>query len=433
MEQHIYSDVAETLYTQTLPNGLRVLVVNKPDYHETYALLATDYGAIDTRYVPVGATKFVQDPAGIAHFLEHKLFEKADHDAFDLFGATGANANAFTSTTRTAYLFSASAQVEKNLTILLDFVQDPYFTDKTVNKEKGIIGQEIQMYQDDPGWRSYVGLLGNLYPHHPASVDVTGTQASIAQITPAMLYQAHARFYHPSNMTLTVVGNCDPEAVLNVVAANQARKQFPAATPIIRGVQPDLDVVDMQQAKTIQLPVVRPKVQVGIKGTQDVDDSAAGVSFQIAARLLLEALFGDSSPLYQKWYDAGLVDDSFDYSYDAQRTFNFVALGGDVSQPQALIAAIKAVIARKSAQPELSQARFDRLKHAALGKYYMSMNSLSGIANALSAQSFAQTNLFDYGRLLQQVTLADVQKAAEQLFNLDAVTSFVIMPSQGGK
>ncbi|MCI1987265.1 MAG: insulinase family protein [Lactobacillus sp.] len=429
MDKHRYEDVGETLWTQTLDNGLRVLIVNKPDYHETYALLATDYGAIDTRYVPVGGREFVQDPAGIAHFLEHKLFEKADHDAFDLFGATGANANAFTSTTRTAYLFSASTQVAKNLDILLDFVQDPYFTDKTVNKEKGIIGQEIQMYQDDPGWRSYLGLLGNLYPQHPASVDVTGTQASIEQITPAMLYRAHKRFYHPSNMTLTVVGNCDPQTVLDVVTRNQSRKQFELATPIVRGVQADLDATAMRQHQTIQLPVVRPKVQVGIKGLVDVDDSAAGVAFQIAVRMLLEALFGDSSPLYQAWYDAGLVDDSFDYSYDAQRTFNYVALGGDANHPEELIAAIRAVIARGAQQPELTQARFERLQHAALGKYYMSLNSLSGIANALSAQSFAGANLFDYGHLLQRLTLADVRAAARQLFRLEAMTSFVILPA----
>ncbi len=426
MQAHEYEEIGETLYTETLANGLRVLVVPKPAYHETYALFATNYGSIDTRYVPQGGTEFVQDPAGIAHFLEHKMFEKADHDAFDLFGANGANANAYTSTTRTAYLFSASTKVAENLDTLLDFVQDPYFTPQTVNKEKGIIGQEIQMYQDDPSWRLYLGLLGALYPHHPASVDVTGSIASIDTITAEMLYRAHARFYHPSNMTLTVVGDCDPQAVIAQVVANQAAKTFPSATPIKRGVVGDYDVKAKLSHRELSLPVMRPKAMVGIKGLTAVDESVAGVRFQIAARVLLEALFGDSSPLYQQWYDDGLVDDSFDYSYEAQRTFNFVSLGGDVEEPEAFIAAVQAVIARGADQPLLTQERFARLQHAALGKYYMSLNSLSGIANALSAQSFGAVNLFDYGHLLQSLTLADVRQAAEVLFVPEAVASVII-------
>ncbi|WP_407893330.1 EF-P 5-aminopentanol modification-associated protein YfmH [Lacticaseibacillus sp. N501-2] len=429
MEKQEYQVLGETLYTQTLPNGLRVLVVAKPEFHETYALFATNYGAIDTSFVPLGQSKMVQQPAGIAHFLEHKMFEKADHDAFDLFGKTGANANAYTSTTRTAYLFSASRAVDENLNTLLDFVQDPYFTDKTVNKEKGIIGQEIQMYQDDPGWRLYLGMLGSLYPNHPASVDVTGTIESIATITPEMLYQAHARFYHPTNMTLTVVGPVDPQHVIDLVAANQAAKTFPAAQPIVRGVNWDLDKHTVIAHRELALPVVRPKVMLGIKGQTKVLDDEAGLKVQIATRLLLEALFGDSSPLYQQWYDAGLVDDSFDYGFEAQRTFNFATIGGDVDDPTALIQALQTRIAQGADQPELTLERFERLKSAALGKYAMSLNSMSSIANGVSSQSFGDVNLFDYQRVLQAVTFNDVKLAAKQLFDPAAVASLVIYPS----
>ena len=429
MEKQEYQVLGETLYTQTLPNGLRVLVVAKTEFHETYALFATNYGAIDTSFVPLGQSKMVQQPAGIAHFLEHKMFEKADHDAFDLFGKTGANANAYTSTTRTAYLFSASRAVDENLNTLLDFVQDPYFTDKTVNKEKGIIGQEIQMYQDDPGWRLYLGMLGSLYPNHPASVDVTGTIESIATITPEMLYQAHARFYHPTNMTLTVVGPVDPQHVIDLVAANQAAKTFPAAQPIVRGVNWDLDKHTVIAHRELALPVVRPKVMLGIKGQTKVLDDEAGLKVQIATRLLLEALFGDSSPLYQQWYDAGLVDDSFDYGFEAQRTFNFATIGGDVDDPTALIQALQTRIAQGADQPELTLERFERLKSAALGKYAMSLNSMSSIANGVSSQSFGDVNLFDYQRVLQAVTFQDVKCAAKQLFDPAAVASLVIYPS----
>ncbi|WP_225048800.1 EF-P 5-aminopentanol modification-associated protein YfmH [Lacticaseibacillus kribbianus] len=422
-----YPEVGEVLHDVTLANGLRVLIVPKPDYHETYALFAVNYGGIDVRYVPLGESEMVEDPAGIAHFLEHKLFEKADHDAFDLFGATGASSNAFTGATSTAYLFSTSQQVATNLTTLLDFVQDPYFTEQTVAKEKGIIGQEIQMYQDTPGWRLYYGLLGNLYPTHPVAQDVTGSLSSIAQITPTALHRAYRTFYQPSNMTLTVVGNVDPQATLDLITANQAAKTFAPATPIQRGVAEDCGVADILPYRALSLPVARPKAAVAIKGQRPVGDDLAGTRFQVAVRLLLEMLFGDSSPLYQDWYDRGLIDDSFDCDYQAARTFNFVTFACDTADPQALSDALVAVIA-KGADQELDPARFARLKQAGLGKYYQGMNALDSMANQLSAQSFASVNAFEMAQVMRDVTLDDLYQAAGALFDLAAVTVCHVHP-----
>ncbi|WP_125704046.1 EF-P 5-aminopentanol modification-associated protein YfmH [Lacticaseibacillus daqingensis] len=426
--QQDYPEVSETLITQTLPNGLRVLIVPKPDYHETYAQFAVDYGGIDTRYVPVGGSEMVQDPEGIAHFLEHKLFEKADHDAFDLFGATGASANAFTGATSTAYLFSTSQAVAENLTTLLDFVQDPYFTAQTVAKEKGIIGQEIQMYQDSPGWLLYYGILGNLYPDHPVAHDVTGSLESIDRITPEALYQAYQTFYQPSNMTLTIVGNVDPAALLALIEANQAAKSFAPATPITRGVAFDGDVATILPYRALNLPVVRPKSAVGLKGQRDIGGDQAGTRYQVAVRLLLEMLFGDSSPLYQDWYDRGLIDDSFDYDYQVARTFNYVTFAGDTEDPQALSDAIVAVLAQGADQPSLTEARFARLKQAGLGKYYQSLNSLERIAGQLSAQSFTAVNAFELADVMRAVTLDELKTIAGELFDLAAVSVCHVLP-----
>ncbi|MFD1429807.1 EF-P 5-aminopentanol modification-associated protein YfmH [Lacticaseibacillus mingshuiensis] len=428
MKERFYTAVAERQVTTQLASGLRVVIVPRPTYHETYAMLSVDYGSIDTTYVPLGASDKVQDPEGIAHFLEHKLFEKADHDAFDLFGATGASANAFTGATRTSFLFSATDQIDENLKTLLDFVQDPYFSEATVNKEKGIIGQEIMMYQDDPGWRLYFGILGNLYPTHPVRNDVTGSVESIAAITPDLLYRAYRTFYQPGNMTLTVVGNVDPQHVIELAEADQAGRTIAPYQAPVRPVSFDGDLAAILPYRAATLPLVRPKSIVGIKGTTPVDDDLVGTKYAITVRLLLEMLFGDSSPLYQSWYDAGIVDDSFDFDFTAQRTYNYATLGGDATDASALSEALTAVIAKGADQPLLEEARFARIKHAALGKYYQSLNSLEQVANQVSDQSFGPIGLFDLADVMQAITLADLQAAAGQFFRLDAVSVFHILP-----
>lgn len=428
MNETDYPAVGEHLVRTTLANGLRLFMVPKPAYHETYALLSVDYGSVDTTYVPVGSSDQVTDPAGIAHFLEHKLFEKEDHDAFDLFGQTGASANAFTGTTRTSYLFSATEQIDTNLTTLLDFVQDPFFSDQTVAKEKGIIGQEIQMYQDDPSWQLYFGLIGNLYPGQPVAEDVTGSLASIDQITPALLYQAYQTFYQPSNMTLTVAGPIDPDHIAELVAANQAQKHFAPATPLQRAAQFDGDTAKILPYRANHMNLVRPKSVVGIKGQQFIGDDAAGTKQQITVQLLLEMLFGDSSPLYQQWYDSGVIDDSFDYDFTAQRPYNFITMGGETSDPEGLSAKLVALIGKGAGQSEFSTERFDRLQKAALGKYYQSLNSLERIANQTSSQSFSDVTLFDYGELLRQVTLADVKETAATFFDPAALSVYHLLP-----
>lgn len=430
MSTQEYPRIGEKLVTETLANGLQLLIVPKADFHQTYALMTINYGAIDVKYVPMGGQETVTDPEGIAHFLEHKLFEKEDHDAFDLFGQTGASANAFTSSTQTSFLFSATDRVEDNLKILLDFVQSPYFSAKTVAKEKGIIGQEIQMYQDDPGWRLYFGIIGNLYPNTAIAADVTGSLTSIDEITSAMLYRAYNTFYQPSNMTLTVVGNVTPDQVIETVSANQDTKTFAAATPLQRFDQFDGDVATVLPYRALHLPLVRAKSIVGVKGTRDLAQDASGMKTRIALRLVLELIFGDSSPLYQSWYDDGIVDDSFDCDLTVQRGFNYMTLGGDADDPTALSEKVAGVLAHGADQPTLNEARFARIKKATLGKYFTTFNSVASIASQLSSESFSSANLFDYAQSLNELTLADLKRAADEYFNMDAVSVFHLLPAE---
>ncbi len=233
MNKKVYSTLNEKLYTEVLDNGLTVFILPKREFHKTYGLFSTNYGSIDNEFAYQGE-KRKKVPDGIAHFLEHKMFEKKEGDIFQEFGRLGASANAFTSFTKTSYLFSATDHIKDNLLTLLDFVQAPYFTPETVEKEKGIIAQEIQMYQDNPDWQLFFGLLQNLYPKHPLHIDIAGTVNSIDKITADDLYECYQTFYHPSNMILFVVGNIDPQETMSWVKNNQAEKNFTDIREIYR-------------------------------------------------------------------------------------------------------------------------------------------------------------------------------------------------------
>ena len=223
---HLTQILGEQIYTTTLTNGLQVMLLPQPDFHQTYAMLTVKYGSLDDEFTPYDQYQTVKLPAGVAHFLEHKVFEKADYDAFELFSKNGADANAFTTYDKTSFLFTATQNLHANIDILLDTVQTPYFTEQTVNKEKGIIAQEINMYVDDPDWQLFMQLMRNLYPHHPLSHDVAGTVASVQQITAHDLWCAYNNFYVPNNMQLLMTGNFDVHQVSEWIAANQAQRHL---------------------------------------------------------------------------------------------------------------------------------------------------------------------------------------------------------------
>ena len=262
-----FENLQETLYNEKLENGLDVYILPKRGFSKTYVTFTTKYGSIDRTFIPLGKDEEVTVPDGIAHFLEHKLFEKEDGDVFQEFSVLGGSANAFTSFTRTAYLFSATDKLYENTEVLLDFVQDPYFTKETVEKEKGIIGQEITMYDDQPDWRLYFGMIENMFHEHPVKIDIAGTIESIDEITAEHLYECYETFYHPSNMVFFVVGAVDPEEMMNFIKENQNKKTFSQAAEITRSFPEEPDSV-AQTERTLSMDVTKPKLSFGMKCTK---------------------------------------------------------------------------------------------------------------------------------------------------------------------
>ncbi|MGB7459548.1 MAG: pitrilysin family protein [Carnobacterium jeotgali] len=427
MDKKIYEQLQETIYTETLENGLRVTLLPKNDFHKTYGLFSTNFGSIDNQFVPRGKTEMITVPDGIAHFLEHKLFEKEDGDVFNTFGRLGASANAFTSFTKTAYLFSSTNHVSESLNTLLDFVQEPYFTDATVNKEKGIIAQEIQMYEDEPDWRLYFGVLGNMYPKHPLHIDIAGTVDSIMDITPELLYENHATFYHPSNMSLFVVGKLDPEETMQLIRENQSKKEFLPVEPIER-IFPEETIQDIKPYDFIQMSVNRPKSIVGVKGVTEIPSGVKALTYKTTMDLLLTLLFGPTSANYLNLYDKGIIDDSFSYEFNLDRTFHFVDIGGDTKDSVVFSDEIKKILLDAKNSSELTEENLTIVKKRMIGQELQSLNSLEYIANQFSQPSYGEATLFDVVPIIESVTLTEIKKAADEFMVEDHMTTFHILP-----
>ncbi|MFV0558934.1 MAG: EF-P 5-aminopentanol modification-associated protein YfmH [Enterococcus sp.] len=429
MHKKTYEQINETLYSEVLANGLQVFLLPKKDFHKTYGLFSTNYGSIDNAFVPYDGTNLIKVPDGIAHFLEHKLFEKETGDVFQDFGKQGASANAFTSFTKTSYLFSATNRIQENLETLLDFVQEPYFTQATVEKEKGIIGQEIQMYEDDPHWRQFFGILGNLYPKHPLHIDIAGTIESIEAITAEDLYRCYHTFYHPSNMTLFVVGNIEPETIMAWVKANQQTKTFTPIKEITRHF-PKETLADIIPTSEISMPVTRVKAVLGVKGIQAnlPIDGRQRLIYKTALSLLFQLLLGNTSANYLRLYNAGIVDDTFGYEVNVDRTFHFADFSGDTEQPEAFVKEITQILLGFMQDPEINQANLTLLKKKMLGKYFQSLNSLEYIANQFTQSLFGEATLFDVPEIIQAITLEDVYQTGASFIQKEAFSEFFIKP-----
>lgn len=427
MNKTEYEQINETLYHEVLPNGLTVYLLPKNDYHKTYGLFSTNYGSIDNEFIPYGEKEKVKVPDGIAHFLEHKLFEKEDGDVFQLFGQQGASANAFTSFTKTSYLFSTTNQVEKNLTTLIDFVQAPYFTEETVNKEKGIIGQEIQMYEDDPNWRMFFGILNNLYPAHPLHIDIAGTVESIDKITAQDLYTCYRTFYQPSNMVLFVVGKMEPEKLMKLIRENQEAKNFPPKQEIVRYFPENTKEIIKQSA--LEAAITRDKFVLGIKGLDTLPQEGTELlRYKTAINLLFQMILGNTSRNYLAMYNQGIIDDSFGFEFSLDREFHFADFSGDTDEPEKAAEKVKEIILGFADDPEVSEMNLDLLKKKMLGQYFQSLNSIEYIANQFTQSLFGDRTLFDLPEIIDSIQMKDVLAAGEAFISEEAFSEFYMRP-----
>lgn len=418
-----YDAVEETLYREVLPNGLEVVVLPKPGFQKTYATFATKYGSIDNHF-SVGNNPPIKVPDGIAHFLEHKMFEEPEGDIFATFAKQGAAANAFTSFDRTVYLFSATEQINENLMTLIDFVQNPYFTEQNVDKEKGIIEQEINMYSDNADWRVYYGLFEAMYQKHPISIDIAGTVESIYKIDKDTLYRCYNTFYHPSNMLLFIVGGVDAEQMLELVRANQAGKNFTPIENINRFFEPEPGPIK-EPKKIIQLPVSLPKVMLGFKEPKVTLSGEELVKQEVVSKVMLDVLFGSSSAFYQRLYDQQLIYDSFGYEYNCSEQYAFSVIGGDTPQPDTLIEEISQYV-KQTLKTGINEQNFNRIKRKKIGSYLRMLNSPEAIASEFTKFRFRNCDMFNVLKYYEECTLADVNQRLVDHFNFDQLAISIV-------
>lgn len=356
----------DTYYAATHETGLRIFVYPKEGYASTYAIFGTAYGSVDTTFRRSDEEELHTVPEGIAHFLEHKLFESEDGDAFSRYAKTGANANAYTSFDKTCYLFSCTENFSDSLEILLDFVQSPYFTAQTVQKEQGIIGQEIRMYDDDPEWRVMFNLLGALYHNNPVKIDIAGTVDSISKITDKLLYQCYRTFYSLNNMVLCVVGKVEPQEVFDLADRMlkpgedfKVIKSFPMEPrPVVK------DYVEQR------FPISVPMFQLGFK--EEAPAGRRSAKELADTQILLEILASEASPLYRRLLDAGLINSTFSYEYFELPGCASVLFGGESSDPKKVAEEINKEIASLR-ENGIAQDDFERARRAVYGRAIASL------------------------------------------------------------
>jgi predicted Zn-dependent peptidase len=429
MENIKFDQLQEELYHEKLSNGLNVYILPKKGFNKTYATFTTKYGSIDNTFVPLDKSDFVKVPDGIAHFLEHKLFEKEDGDVFQQFSRQGASANAFTSFTRTAYLFSSTSDVEKNLETLVDFVQDPYFSEKTVEKEKGIIGQEITMYDDNPDWRLYFGLIQNLYQNHPVKIDIAGTIESISHITKDWLYECYNTFYHPSNMLLFIVGPVNPEAVMKQVRENQAKKDY-KEMPEIKRQFAEEQASAAEKKQVLEMNVQTSKCLVGIKALHVDQSGNELLKNELTMNILLDLIFGKSSENYNQLYNEGLIDETFSYDYTQEQGFGFAMIGGDTGDADLLADKLEKMLLEVKNGSLFSEEQLERAKKKKIGTFLRAVNSPEYIANQFTRYAFNDMNLFDVVPMLEKITLMDVQSLAAEVISEERFSVCQVIPKK---
>ncbi len=383
------------------PSGLKVLLYPMKGYSTAYALFGTKYGSIDTCFKTQAEEDFIEIPAGVAHFLEHKLFESEEGDAFTLFAKTGASANAFTSFDKTCYLFSCADHFKQSFEYLLSFVQEPYFTAQTVQKEQGIIGQEIRMYEDEPNWRVFFNLLGALYHNHPVRIDIAGTVDSIAQIDDRLLYRCYHTFYNLNNMVLAVSGNFDVEEAIEVID----RKLKPAEDISIERKEVEEPLTVAKSAVTQKLAVSIPLFAIGFK--EKTESGMDLLKAEIELDILMKVLAGSGSALYRRLYDSGLINDSFGTEVHSGRGYLSAIFDGESKDPQAVYREIlKEIEAFRSSG--IPAEDVERVKKSAYGKAIRGLNDVEDVAGSLVNSYFAGVNLFDTIRVIAEITPEDI-------------------------
>lgn len=402
-------------------SGLKVYIYPKEGNNSTYAILGAKVGSIDTNFKIPGKSEKITVPDGIAHYLEHKLFESEDGDAFSKYAKTGASANAYTSFDMTGYLFSCTENFEESLKILIDFVQSPYFTEQTIKKEQGIIGQEIKMYEDDPSWRVMFNLLKAMYHNHPVKNDIAGTIESISKINPDNLYEVYNNFYNLKNMTLCIAGKVVPDQVLKIL--DETLKPSHNAVPETVFEKEPYEVVKNRVEQ--KFPISMPLFQLGFK-----DDASKGrltIEESTQTDIILYVLASKSSKLYNDLIEKGLINETFGYECFEGRGYCASILSGESRDPDKVAEIIKEYV-KDLHSKGIEKEEFERAKKSIYGKTVSLLNSAENIANALLSLDFSNKELFESIECIAKTTLEEVNEKLKNQLDVNNCALSVILP-----
>ena len=421
-EEKYYPAVKEMVYRTRLTNGLTVALLPKKEFKEVYGSVTVQFGSVDTLVTEVdGDVK--QYPAGIAHFLEHKLFEREDSsDLMSAFTSLGADSNAFTSFTKTNYLFSSTDYLLENLDLLDELVTSAHFTEDSILREQDIIQQEREMYQDDPDSCLFFSTLSNLYPGTPLATDIVGSEKSISQINLTNLQENFTRFYKPVNMSLFLVGNFDVERVQDYFESKELKY-----SDVQEVVREKLLLQDVKQTDTMRMEVSSPKLAIGVRGKREVAEADC-YRYHILLKLLFAMMFGWTSDRFQKLYESGKIDASLSLEVEVTSRFHFVMLTMDTKEPVALSHQFRKAIRNFTKDLDITEEHLDIIKREMFGEFFSSMNSLEFIATQYDAFEHGET-IFDLPKILQEITLEDVLDAGHHLIDDGDIVDFTIFSS----
>jgi predicted Zn-dependent peptidase len=418
-----YEQIGETLFEEQLENGLGVFIFQKPDFGKCFAFFATNYGGMDTRFQQESIWR--DTPMGVAHFLEHKMFDTKDGNALQILTANGASPNAFTGAALTGYYFEANEHFYENLETLLSFVSVPYFTQESVDKEQGIIGQEIQMIEDNPNWQAYMNLMAALYQEHPVRNSVAGSKESISRITAETLYECHEAFYHPNNMVLCVAGNVDPEKVCEI-AKKMLPKEKKGKVPRDYGSEEPKTV--SQSERELFMEVSTPILQLGFK-LKPAKNGTDRLRQKLLGELLCEAWIGSSSPLYARLYGQGLINNGFFYGCEAYPDCAFLLAGGESQDPVAVREAILEE-AKRITKEGLDEGLFCRLKKAAYGNQVRAMNSFEHLCVEQARAYFSSEDIWIFPQIYDTITKSDLEQALQDWISFEGTAMAVVRPKE---
>ena len=403
------SKVKEKLYIEKLENGLTIMIIPKKGVQKKYVIWGTNYGSNDSKFVVPGETQETEVPKGVAHFLEHKMFEQESGvNSLDTLTALGVDANAYTTNDHTAYLFECTENFYPALDELMDYVQHPYFTDENVEKEKGIIGQEIMMYDDYPEWRVYLNALEAMYHEHPVKLDITGTIETISHIDKEILYKCYNTFYNPSNMAMVVCGDFEPEKLLQEIKNRLIDKK---ANGEIKRIYPN-EPEDIVKEKIEQkMDVSQPLFVIGIK--DKLADTKERVKKHIAIEILLNMILGKSSKLYKELYDEGLLFATPSLDYEYTRGYAHILITGQSPEPEKVYEKFKQTVSNM----KIDSNEFNRIKKRIYGEYVKEYNDTADIARMFLSDFFKEMNSFDF---LEEITVINeeyVEQVLKDVFN----------------